>query len=389
MSQLPKDRLLSLDVFRGMTIAGMILVNNPGSWSFIYPPLRHAEWHGWTPTDFVFPFFLFIVGVAMAYSFGNILQSGEKPKSVYWKVIRRTLIIFGLGLFLQLIPGDTPDGYNWFTDTLANVRIPGVLQRIAVVYFFASLIVLNFKPRAQAYWIIGLLVFFWLVMKLVPFTVIENGVAQSYTGILEKEKNLAAFIDNYFLRGHTWHIGPFFHHDPEGFLSTLPAIATALLGVFTGYWLKSGKPGYEMNAGLFFAGAVGLSLGSILDLGFPINKWLWSPSYVIFMAGMALVFLAACHYLIDLKQRKGWIKPFVIFGMNPIALYMLAETAARVTNLIKVNAEGESLQGWIYQNLFASLLGNMSGSLAYAIVYVLFWLGMMSIFYKKKIFIKI
>ena len=135
MSVSPKDRLLSLDVFRGVTIAGMVLVNNPGSWSYVYPPLRHAEWHGWTPTDLVFPFFLFIVGVAMAYSFSKILQTGEIPKGTYWKIVRRTLILYGLGLLLFLIPTDIPAGYNWFSDTLAKVRLPGVLQRIAVVYF--------------------------------------------------------------------------------------------------------------------------------------------------------------------------------------------------------------------------------------------------------------
>ncbi len=387
MSQLPKDRLLSLDVFRGMTIAGMILVNNPGSWSYVYPPLRHAEWHGWTPTDFVFPFFLFIVGVAMAYSFGNVLQTGEKPKGVYWKVIRRTVIIFGLGLFLQLIPTNTPPGYNWFSDTLVTVRIPGVLQRIAVVYFFASLIIRNFNPRAQTFWIIGLLVFYWAVMKLMPFTVIENGVPVVYVGPLDKEINLGAYLDNLLLCGHTWQVGEYLHRDPEGLLSTLPAIATALLGVLTGYWLKSGKPGYELNAGMFFASAAGLGLGSILDLSFPINKWLWSPSYVVFMAGMALIFLAACHYLIDLKQRRGWIKPFVIFGVNPIAFYVLAGIVAHLLLLIHVG--DQNLKGWIYTNLFASWLGDLNGSLGFAIVYTSFWLGIMAIFYHRKIFIKI
>ncbi|MDZ7290933.1 MAG: DUF5009 domain-containing protein [candidate division KSB1 bacterium] len=383
----PKDRLLSLDVFRGITIAGMILVNNPGSWSHVYPQLEHAEWHGWTPTDLIFPFFLFIVGVAMTYSFGRILEAGEKPKGIYRKVMRRTLILFGLGLFLYLIPSDLPSGYNWFSDTLAKARIMGVLQRIAVVYFFASLIVLHFKLRAQVFWGIGLLVFYWLVMKMVPFTVVENGVAVTHAGTLEKEINLAAYLDNLILHGHTWEVGKFLHRDPEGLLSTLPAIVTALLGVFTGYWLRKGKPQYETVAGLFFAGIGSLLLGSIMDYGFPINKQIWSPSYVIFMGGMALIFLAMCYYLIDIKEQKWWIKPLVIFGVNPIALYVLAETMSRLLILIK--AGGTSLQGWIYQNLFVSWLGDLNGSLGYAIAYVLFWLGVMAIFYKKRIFIKI
>jgi predicted acyltransferase len=388
MPDLPKNRLLSLDVFRGITIAGMILVNNPGSWAHVYPPLRHAEWDGWTPTDLIFPFFLFIVGVAMTYSF-KFLSAGERPKGVYWKILRRTVILFGLGLFLQLIPIGAPAGYNWFSDTLAKLRVMGVLQRIAIVYFFASLIVLNFKPRAQAYWAIGLLVLYGALMKFVPFTVMENGAAQTYVGLLEKERNLAAYVDDSLLRGHTWHVGPYFHHDPEGFLSTIPAIATALIGVFAGYWLRSGKPNYETDAGLFFAGVCGLFLGSVLDAYFPINKWLWSPSYVIFMGGMALIFLATCHYLVDSKGYTRGVKPFVIFGTNAIALYVLAEVVTRLTLLIKVTKDQMSVKGWVYDKFCTPVLGNLNGSLVFAIVYVLMLLGVMAVFYKNKVFIKI
>lgn len=387
MQDLTKNRLLSLDVFRGMTIAGMILVNNPGSWSHVYPPLRHAEWHGWTPTDLVFPFFLFIVGVAMAYSFGKFMESGEKPKGVYWKVVRRSLIIFGLGLFLQLIPGWTPEGYNWFSDTLAKVRIMGVLQRIAVVYLFASLIVLNFKPRAQVFWGIGLLAGYWLLMKFVPVPVMQDSVANTYVGSLDKEINLAAYVDTKILHGHTWKIGQYFDYDPEGILSTIPAIGTVLIGFLSGRWLRQGKPEYQTVSGLFFAGVSGLLIGSILDIGFPINKPLWSPSYVIFMGGMALIFLAMCYYIIDIKQHTAWTKPLVIFGVNPIALYMLAETASRLLSLIKIS--NTTLQGWIYKELFVSWLGDLNGSLGYAVFYVLIWLAVMAIFYVNHIFIKI
>ncbi|MBV6505164.1 MAG: hypothetical protein ILNGONEN_00722 [Syntrophorhabdaceae bacterium] len=389
MTVSPKDRLLSLDVFRGVTIAGMVLVNNPGSWSYVYPPLRHAEWHGWTPTDLVFPFFLFIVGVAMAYSFGKILQTGEKPKGTYWKIVRRTLILYGLGLFLFLIPTDIPAGYNWFSDTLAKVRLPGVLQRIAVVYFCASMIVLHFRPRPQVYWTIGLLAFYWIVMKLVPVPVTQDGVQMTYSGSLDKDINLAAYIDTLFLRGHAWQVGKYFAYDPEGILSTIPAIATALIGFFTGNWLRQGKPQHETVSGLFFAGAGGLLIGSILDIWFPINKPLWSPSYVVFTAGMALIFLAMCYYLIEIKGSTKWIKPFVIFGVNPIALYVLSAVMVRLMLLIKVTADRTSLPGWIYKNVFVPVLGNLNGSLGYALAYVLLWLGIMTIFYKKKIFIKI
>jgi predicted acyltransferase len=367
----------------------MVLVNNPGSWSYVYPPLRHAEWHGWTPTDLVFPFFLFIVGVAMAYSFGKILQTGEKPKGLYWKIVRRTLILFGLGLFLDLIPTDMPAGYNWFSDTLAKVRIMGVLQRIAVVYFFASMIVLHFRPRAQTYWTASLLAFYWIVMKLVPVPVNQDGVLMTYTGSLDKDINLAAYLDTLLLHGHTWRVGKYFDYDPEGILSTIPAIATALIGFFTGNWLRRGKPQHETVSGLFFAGVAGLFIGSILEIGFPINKPLWSPSYVVFTAGMALIFLAMCYYLIEIKGHTKWIKPFVIFGVNPIMLYVLSAAMVRLMLLIKVTAERASLSGWIYKNLFVPVLGNLNGSLGYAMAYVLLWLGIMTIFYKKGVFIKI
>jgi len=389
MSALSKKRLQALDVFRGMTIAGMVLVNNPGSWSFVYPPLDHAEWNGWTPTDLIFPFFLFIVGVAMTYSFATILETGQKPKGIYGKIARRALILIGLGIFLALIPINFSSDYNWFRDTFLNVRLPGVLQRIGAAYFCASLIVLNCRPRQQVYWAVGLLVCYWAIMKLLPFTVIQEGVAVTYVGELTKEINFAAYVDNILFHGHTWQIGKYLHRDPEGLLSTVPAIATVLCGVFTGYWLKSGRPSFEMLTGLFVAGISGLVLGNILDYGFPINKWLWSPAYVVFMGGMALLFLAMCIYLIDVKQQRWWIKPFVIFGLNPIALYVLSGIVARVMLLIKVTAENISLKEWLYRNLFASGLGDWNGSLGFAVAYIVFWLGIMAILYKKQIFIKI
>lgn len=389
MHTLPENRLVSLDVFRGLTIAAMILVNNPGSWSYVYPPLEHAEWHGWTPTDFIFPFFLFIVGVAMAFSFGKYLQGESIPKSLYLKIIRRTLTLFGLGLFLHLIPTDALAGYNWLTNTLAKVRIMGVLQRIAVVYFFAAMTALHFKLRGQAFWGIGLLAFYWIIMKLVPVPVMENGAVVTHIGSLSKDINLAAYVDTLVLHGHTWQVGKYFDYDPEGILSTIPAIATTLIGIFTGYWLKSGKLQNTIALGLFAAGVGGLLLGALMNYGFPINKPLWSPSYVVFMGGMALVFLAACYYLIDIKAYSWWTKPFVIFGMNAIALYVLAGIFTRITLLIKVNADDLSVKGWFYDAIFQPLFGNMNGSLAFALIYVFIWLGIMSIFYQKRIFIKV
>ena len=197
------DRFVALDIFRGITITAMILVNNPGSWSYVYPPLLHAEWHGWTPTDLIFPFFLFIVGVAMAFSFHRRLSRGIAPRQLYPKIIRRSALLFLLGLFLHLIPIDIPEGYNWFRDTFLNVRIPGVLQRIAVVYLLTAMLVLHFRPRALVYWGVGLLAVYWLVMKTVPFTIVVDSQPQRFVGVLEPGLNLAAYVDDWLLRGHT------------------------------------------------------------------------------------------------------------------------------------------------------------------------------------------
>ena len=364
-------RLLSLDVFRGITIAGMILVNNPGSWDYVYPALRHAEWNGWTPTDLIFPFFLFIVGVAITYSFANRLAKGISRKKLFLQVIRRTLILFALGLFLNGFPY-----YN-----LATIRIMGVLQRIALAYFFSSVIYLAFKTRAQVVITVLLLLVYWALMKLVP--VPGYGV-----GILAKEGNLAQYIDNLILKGHMW--TPTW--DPEGFLSTIPAIATTLLGVFTGQFLRSDREPLQKTSTLFLLGNVALVIGVIWDIWFPINKNLWTSSYVIFTGGMALLFLATCYYLIDVKKSTWWTKPFVIYGTNAITVYVLSGILARILILVRIpQPDGTNvlLKTFIYQNYFASWAGPMNGSLFFALGYIILWLGIMTIFYKKGIFIKI
>lgn len=390
---LPANRLISLDVFRGITIAGMILVNNPGTWSHVYPPLLHADWHGWTPTDFIFPFFLFIMGVAMVYSFTKVKERGAGMTTLHLKILRRTVILFLLGVLIQLIPIDFPAGYNWFRDTFAQVRIMGVLQRIALVYLAASLIVLHTSRRTQFFIGAGLLLGYWALMKLVPFPVMMNGTAVTHIGTLDKEINLAAYVDDLLLHGHTWVKGTYFHHDPEGLLSTLPAIVTCLFGVFTGYWLQEAKDeqksGYEIVAGLFFFGLVCVVIGQVWHFWFPINKPIWTSSYVVFTGGMALLFLAMCYYLIDIKQVSGWSKPFVIFGTNALAFYVLAAVVTRLTLMIRVGAENVRLKTWIYEHAYASWLSDINASLAYALVYILFWLMVMSLFYRNRIFIKL
>ncbi|HEY0080751.1 MAG TPA: heparan-alpha-glucosaminide N-acetyltransferase domain-containing protein [Pyrinomonadaceae bacterium] len=366
-------RMASLDVFRGLTIAGMVLVNNPGTWSAIYDPLEHAVWHGWTPTDFVFPFFLFIVGVSITLALGRRASEGGNRRDLYLKILRRAAIIFALGLFLA--------GFPYFD--LSTIRIPGVLQRIAVCYLFASVIFLKTNWRTRALITAALLLLYWALMMLVP-------VPGFGAGDLSKEGNLAAYLDRLLLGGHLWKQAKVY--DPEGILSTLPALATTLCGVLTGELLRSKRSGLEKVSAMFVAGACGVVLGWMWNFFFPINKSLWTSSYAVFTAGMALQLLALCYWLIDLKGRRRWAKPFLIFGTNALALYFLSGLFARIISLVKLTrADGRpaSLQTLIYENLFASWATPVNASLMFALCTVLFWLGVMTLLYRRKIFIKV
>ena len=366
------ERLISLDVFRGITIAGMVLVNNPGTWSSIYWPLDHAEWNGWTPTDLIFPFFLFIVGVAIPLAFGRRLESGGSQRDLYWKIIKRTLLIFALGEFLA--------GFPYFH--LSTIRIPGVLQRIAVCYLFAAIIFLKTKVRTQVIIAIALLVIYWLLMTRLH----APGFA---AGDLTKEGSLASFVDRTVFGPHIWRQGKVY--DPEGILSTIPAIATTLFGVLTGQWLRTTKSQYEKVAGLFVVGACCVVIGWCWNPFFPINKSLWTSSYVFFTGGFALEFLALCYWLIDIKKYQRWAKPFVVFGVNAIVLFVGSGVMARLMGLIKLPwGDGQiSLQGWIFQKLFIPWAAPVNASLAFALCFILLWLGLMWILYSRKIFIKV
>ncbi len=367
------ERLVSLDVFRGLTIAGMVLVNNPGSWSHIYWPLGHATWHGWTPTDLVFPFFLFIVGVSITLALGGRVQNAEQTRGVYWKIIKRALIIFALGLFLA--------GFPYFN--LSTIRIMGVLQRIALCYLIAALIFLKTNLRQQIIITAALLIGYWVIMTLVPTPGFEPG---DYS----REGSIACFIDRKVLGNHIWSQGKIY--DPEGLLSTLPAIATTLLGVITGALLRSPKKQYEKVSLLFIAGLGCIVGGWLWNLFFPINKSLWTSSYVLFTGGLAMQFLALCYWLIDMKEYRRWAKPFVVFGVNAIALFVGTGLMAKLMGLIKVpRPDGAriALKTWLYDKLFLSWAPPYPASLSFAIAFVLLWLCLMWILYKRKIFIKI
>jgi len=364
-------RLRSVDIFRGITIAGMILVNNQGSPHNIYYHLRHARWNQWSLADLVFPFFLFIVGVAVPFSFGNRLSHGESRKKLYIRIIIRTTILFGFGLFINSFP--------FFS--VSDIRIPGVLQRIALCYFFSSLIVLKLRIRGQAATAAVLLIIYWVLMKFVP-------VPGYGAGMLTREGNLAAYIDNLLMHGHT--LEPTW--DPEGLLSTIPAISTTLFGVLVGHLLCSSGNYMKKTTLLLISGIAGFTAGLIMDIWFPINKNLWSPSYVVFTAGIASICLGVCYWLVELKGYQRWGLPFVIYGTNAIVVYVLSSLAERliyVWTLTQPDGSSINLQTYIFKKLFAPWASPANASLFYALTHVLIWLGFAAILYRKRIFIKI
>jgi predicted acyltransferase len=367
---LAQGRLVSLDAFRGITIAGMILVNNPGSWKYVYPPLRHASWHGWTPTDLVFPFFVFIVGCSISLALSRRIGEGAVPADLHFKIFKRSAIIFLLGILLHLIPR-----FNF-----ASMRIPGVLQRIALCYLFAALLYVHSGVKGRAVAVVIVLASYWLVMKLVP-------VPGYGAGVLNLQGNLGSYVDTKLLAGHLYK--PEF--DPEGILSTFPAVATAILGTLAGDWLRTSKRGLAKASGLAAAGGALAALGLALHPYFPINKQLWTSTFVLFSAGAALLLLAGCYFLIDVLGLKAWATPFCVFGTNAIATFVGSTLAVKLLLLVKVSSAGEriGLLSFIYERLFATWAGDFGGSLAYAVAYVLFWLALMTPLYRKRVFIKI
>lgn len=450
-------RLVSLDVFRGMTIAGMVLVNNPGT-SPVYWPLEHAAWHGLTPTDWIFPFFLFIVGVSISIALGRrVRNAGEaiaKPaRGVYWKIVSRSLLIYLCGSAMSILPffqfqaSDAPDwqkmliwlaftagflflllrnyrvaaalvavgvigivalnvtGHNVVGYNFGTLRIMGVLQRIAVCYLITSLIFLHTNWKQQVGISVVLLFGYWLIMTVIPVPGCE------VTTINDKACNLAAYLDRLILtENHIWRGGKVY--DPEGLLSTIPAIVTCISGVLTGSWLmrndefrmQNGESRSENSSftihnsplnkvsGLFFFGVTLLALGLIWHSYLPMNKALWTSSYVIATTGLALLVLGFCYWLIDIKGYRRWAWPFEVFGANALALFVFSGIMARMISAYRVvGADGQpiSIQRWTMQNIFLPIVQPIDASLAFAISFILLWLFLMWLLYRKKIFIKV
>jgi predicted acyltransferase len=375
-------RLRSLDVFRGMTVAGMILVNNPGTWGAIYSPLKHAEWHGWTPTDFVFPFFLFIVGVSITLALSRRVEAGGGQRDLYVKIVRRAAIIFGLGLFLTAFPF-WDFSKNTFVD-LSTLRLSGVLNRIAVCYLFVALIFLKTDWRKQAYIFAGLLVAYWAILTFIP----APGFA---AGDMSKEGSIASHLDRVLLGKHMWSGGRGVY-EPEGILSTLGALATTLAGVLTGHLLRSRRADAEKVSALFVAGVACVVAGWAWNYWHPVNKPLWTSSYVLFTAGLGLQLLAVCYWLIDMKGYRRWSVPFAVYGTNALAVFFLTGICAELLGVIRFKgADGTttSLQSVIFKNLFLSWASPVNASLAFALCFVLVWLGVMWLLYRRNIFIKV
>ncbi len=363
------NRLLSLDVFRGMTIAAMILVNSPGN-ETAYAQLEHAEWNGCTFTDLVFPFFLFAVGMSLVFSFTPRLEKGESSVALLKKILIRSAILFGLGLLLNGFPK-----YN-----LETLRIPGVLQRIAVCYLVASLLFLKTRISTQVSIACTLLVGYWLAMTSIP--VPGYGV-----GDLGVEGNLAAYMDRLLLAGHTYK--PVY--DPEGILSTLPAIATTLLGNLAGVWLLSNRRGAEKVRGMVIAGLLSAVLGALWSQVFPLNKALWTSSYVLWTGGLALIVMALCYQWIELRNWRNWGKPFEIFGANAIAVYILHILFLKIQNRIvmpRLDGTPGNLRLYLSEHLFG-WTSLQNASLFYALGYTLLWFVVLALLYRRKMVIKV
>ncbi len=355
----------------------MLLVNNPGSWSAIYPPLRHAAWNGWTPTDLVFPFFLFIMGITTHLSIAGRRARGESDPELARRIVRRAVLLVALGLAASAFPFYPPE-------RIAHMRIPGVLQRIGVVYLCAALLVLRASLRTQVAVAAVLLVGYWLALTLVPVP----GVGPP--ALSPPEATLTAWVDRTLLDGHLW--AETRTWDPEGVLSTVPAVGTALLGAFVARGLAVPLDLPRRLNRLFARGAMLVVLGAAWGWIFPINKNLWTSSYVVFTGGMACLALAVCMWLVDERGSRWWTRPFLVFGVNPIAAFVGSELMARlIYSVIRVDDGGNrvSLATALYRSLFAAWLPPRAASLAFAAAVTLLWYGILSALYRRGVILKV
>ncbi|GAB3849867.1 DUF5009 domain-containing protein [Hymenobacter terrigena] len=369
-------RLISLDVFRGITVMAMILVNNPGDWGHIYPPFEHAEWNGCTPTDLIFPFFLFILGVSLVYALDGVKHRGGPQGAALLRVLRRAGVLFGLGLLLSLYP----------KFDFSVVRIMGVLQRIALVFLGCSIIFLKTNWRTQVGLIISFLIGYAVLMQLVP--VPGFGPAN-----LEPATNLGAWLDRtIFTEAHLWKTSKTW--DPEGLLGTLPALATGLLGGLTAQWLRRRGPEPAAKvAWLFVAGGGLILLGLCWAPWFPINKALWSSPYVLYTGGLAMAGLAALYWICDVQGYRAWTRPALVYGVNAILVFCLSALLSRTFGLFKLALPGGKTGGlkeWLYQwGIAPHFTDPRTASLVGAVTLIVIWYFILSWMYKKGVVLKV
>lgn len=363
-------RLVSLDIFRGLTIAFMIIVNTPGSWQYVYAPLRHAKWHGCTPTDLVFPFFLFIVGVSMWFSLKK--YGYELNGSSFLRITRRTASIFALGLFLNIFP--------YFARDYSTLRIMGVLQRIAIAYGLGALICMTINR--DYLWIVTavLLLLYWAVLAFL-------GGADPYS----LEGNLALKVDKLLLGTNHLYKGFGIPFDPEGLLSTIPSICTVIIGFYAGELVGKKSEGGRNVLKALIIGTALVGLGLLWNKFFPINKALWTSSYVLYTSGIAMMVLAIIYWLADVVKFQKWGLFFIVFGTNALFSYFLAGVWTRLILLIKIPGNGNeiNLYTWFYEKICVPVAGNMNGSLMFAIIQMLFIWFIALILYKKKVLIRL
>ena len=370
MGTSPSNRLVALDAFRGLTIAGMILVNTPGNWKYVYPPLRHARWEGCTPTDLVFPFFLFIVGTAMWYSFKKFDHSASP--AVWKKILKRAALIFAIGLALNAFP--------FYDQPLSEWRIMGVLQRIAVAFLFGAAICVTVPLRRIPLVTAMILLGYWALLAFTggpdPYG-LENNIARTI--------DLAIFGENHVYHGFGI---PF---DPEGLISSIPATGTVLIGFLIGSYIDTSSLKPPAIRNLLGIGVTLTVAGILWGQVFPIIKALWSSSYVLYTAGIATIVLTVFLWLIDIRNYRTWAKPLVVFGINPLFLYSLSVVLIKILDRITVSSGSGSisLRQWLFEEVFAGLAGNMNGSLLFAISYVLIHWAIAYWLYRKDIYIKV
>jgi predicted acyltransferase len=393
------QRFYSLDVFRGATVCLMILVNNPGNWDHIYAPLDHAEWHGLTPTDLVFPFFLFAVGNALSFVMPKLEAGGD---GLFWKkVIKRTLLIFGIGLFLTWWPfvkwSDGHLVFKYWVDPQnpqAGVRILGVLARIAICYFFASVIIYYLKPRTAFFVGLVLLLLYWALCYLLG----DKADPYSMTGWFGNKVDQAVLHEPHIYHGERLNGKPY-AFDPEGIMSTMTAIVQVIFGYLVGDYIQKKGKNFEMLSGLFVAGVAMLVTGFCWDMVFPINKKIWTSSYTIYTTGLATITIATMIYLIEFQKVKGWLtKFFDVFGKNALFVFALSSFLPKTLSLIRIpdhlNDKGKMVftnpWNWLYQDVLVHIPGNPKiGSLVYALCVITFMWAICYWMDKKKLYIKV